>query len=168
MADDPLDEAAKSLADFASGPVAETARSIEESFERTFTNMERVIARAVTSGKLSMADFASSVLADFDRIATRQYLTEPLQSVLTDITTALLPVAGARAAGGPVEAGSAYLVGENGPELFTPDTRGTVSPHPRSSVTLNVQARDVESFKKSESQLAAMLTRALARGQRNL
>ena len=35
-------------------------------------------------------------------------------------------------------------------------------------VTLNVQASDAQSFVKSESQIAAMLSRALARGQRNL
>jgi hypothetical protein len=38
----------------------------------------------------------------------------------------------------------------------------------RPSITLNVQARDAQSFLKSETQLAAMLSRALARGQRNM
>jgi muramidase (phage lysozyme) len=36
------------------------------------------------------------------------------------------PVAGARRFGGPVFAGSQYLVGENGPELFTPSIGGTI------------------------------------------
>lgn len=35
---------------------------------------------------------------------------------------------GARAAGGPVQAGGAYLVGENGPELFAPGQSGRVHP----------------------------------------
>ena len=35
-------------------------------------------------------------------------------------------VAGARAAGGPVSAGSAYLVGEQGPEIVAPGNSGTV------------------------------------------
>lgn len=38
-------------------------------------------------------------------------------------------VAGARAAGGPVRAGSTYLVGEHGPELFTPPRSGVVVPN---------------------------------------
>jgi hypothetical protein len=34
-----------------------------------------------------------------------------------------------RAAGGPVSAGSTYLVGERGPELFVPSAGGTITPH---------------------------------------
>ena len=37
-------------------------------------------------------------------------------------------IAGARAFGGPVGAGNTYLVGERGPEHFTPNVSGYVSP----------------------------------------
>jgi len=37
------------------------------------------------------------------------------------------PSSGARASGGPVRAGGSYLVGERGPELFTPNKSGTIS-----------------------------------------
>jgi hypothetical protein len=37
--------------------------------------------------------------------------------------------AGQRAAGGPVEAGARYLVGENGPEPFVPRVPGTILPN---------------------------------------
>ena len=36
-----------------------------------------------------------------------------------------------RASGGPVTAGATYWVGENGPEPFTPDTHGTITPSDR-------------------------------------
>jgi hypothetical protein len=36
---------------------------------------------------------------------------------------------GGRAAGGPVSAGTTYLVGENGPELFTSSTSGSIIPN---------------------------------------
>jgi hypothetical protein len=36
---------------------------------------------------------------------------------------------GARAAGGPVSAGQPYLVGEKGPELFTPNASGNITPN---------------------------------------
>jgi len=36
---------------------------------------------------------------------------------------------GARAAGGPVSGGTTYLVGEQGPELFTAPNRGSIIPH---------------------------------------
>jgi hypothetical protein len=39
-------------------------------------------------------------------------------------------VDGARAAGGPVSATGSYLVGENGPEIFTPNTAGSIKSNP--------------------------------------
>lgn len=47
---------------------------------------------------------------------------------------------GARANGGPVAAGRAYLVGERGPELFTPRRSGTIIPNGAGAgnVTINV------------------------------
>lgn len=36
---------------------------------------------------------------------------------------------GARALGGPVSRGKNYIVGENGPEVFSPDTSGTIIPN---------------------------------------
>jgi hypothetical protein len=41
----------------------------------------------------------------------------------------MLQVAGARANGGPVAGGQTYLVGENGPELFTAPTNGGIIPN---------------------------------------
>jgi len=40
-------------------------------------------------------------------------------------------IAGARALGGPVGAGRSYIVGENGPELFTPGVSGNIIPNGR-------------------------------------
>lgn len=42
-------------------------------------------------------------------------------------TLPTVTVSGARASGGPVSAGKAYLVGENGPELYIPTSNGTVA-----------------------------------------
>jgi hypothetical protein len=44
---------------------------------------------------------------------------------------------GARASGGPVAAGTSYLVGEQGPEIFTPDTSGTIIPNGAGGATVN-------------------------------
>lgn len=45
---------------------------------------------------------------------------------------------GGRASGGPVSAGTAYTVGERGPELFVPGRSGTIIPNGAMSVTVNV------------------------------
>ena len=41
----------------------------------------------------------------------------------------LFGISGKRAAGGPVSAGRAYLVGERGPEIFAPASNGTIIPN---------------------------------------
>ena len=44
-------------------------------------------------------------------------------------------------AGGPVMGGGAYLVGEQGPELFLPQSSGTIVPNDTGSKTVNVNVR---------------------------
>lgn len=169
---DSLSGAAGALQGFANGPVADAAKSIETAVTRSFKSVESTIARAVVSGKLSMDDLVRSILADFDRIAIRQFVTKPIEGLIDSFASSVLSIGGARAAGGPVDAGTAYLVGEQGPELFVPQTGGTVvangAPPQRPQIVMNVTARDAQSFLKSEPQIAAMLARAIARGQRNL
>jgi phage-related minor tail protein len=120
-----------------------------------------------------MAELTAAVLADFDRIAVSQFIVKPVESLVSSVAASLLPVAGARAAGGPVTAGQTYLVGEKGPELFTPSGDGTIVPNTApggqgATVTVNITTADAQSFMKSKSQVAAMLARAVARGNRNL
>lgn len=162
--DQSLDTAAKALSDFVHGPVVSATRTIDEAVTRSFRSVEDTIARAALSGKTSIAKLVDSILMDFDRVATRQFILKPIEAMTASLIGSLF--GGARAEGGPVDAGRAYLVGEQGPELFVPQTAGAIAPRP--SITLNVTARDAGSFLKSESQLAAMLSRALARGQRNM
>lgn len=72
--------------------------------------------------------------------------------------------------------GSVGLMGERGAEAIVPLARGpdgqlglkaqgAAAPI---SVTVNVAAQDMESFRRSEGQIAAALARAVARGRRNL
>jgi phage-related minor tail protein len=164
--------AAKAFADFANGPVAQTTATIEASVNRSFSSVTNTIARTAVSGRNSMAQLTQGILADFERIAISQFLVKPLQSVIGGVIGSILPVAGARAAGGPVAAGETYLVGEQGPELFTPSGNGTILPNGApargAQVVVNITTQDAQSFQKSKSQVAAMLTRAIAQGNRNL
>ena len=60
------------------------------------------------------------------------------------ITTSLPRFGGARADGGLVMGGTAYLVGERGPEIFMPSTSGTIIPNmsSNSNITVNVSGAD--------------------------
>lgn len=54
-------------------------------------------------------------------------------------------IQGARASGGSVARGSSYLVGERGPEIFTPASSGMITPNSAiggNTITVNVQGAD--------------------------
>jgi len=59
---------------------------------------------------------------------------------------------GARALGGPVEPGRAYIVGERGPELFVPRSAGAIAPA-GVTVQMTVVTQDAESFRRSQGQI---------------
>ena len=53
-------------------------------------------------------------------------VTRNINEVVTRVVQTINAPVEARAMGGPVKAGSPYLIGERGPELFVPDISGTV------------------------------------------
>jgi phage-related minor tail protein len=69
----------------------------------------------------------------------------------------------------------AGLMGEAGPEAIMPLARGADgrlgvrggAGGAASAVTVNISTADVESFRQSQSQVAALVARAVERGQRN-
>ena len=69
--------------------------------------------------------------------------------------------------------GGIGLMGEAGPEAIMPLARGPggklgVRGAGGVQVTVNISTPDARSFERSQSQVAAMMARAVARGQRNL
>jgi len=67
---------------------------------------------------------------------------------------------GRRAYGGPVSMGSSYLVGERGPELFTPSVGGKISPNGGGGVVINLNGIiDAESARRSLERLFQNSTR---------
>lgn len=75
----------------------------------------------------------------------------------------------------PLAGGRIGLAGERGPEAIMPLARGPdgklgvrAQGGAGVTITINVSTPDADSFRRSETQLAAMLARAVAMGQRNL
>jgi phage-related minor tail protein len=71
--------------------------------------------------------------------------------------------------------GRTGLAGEAGPEAILPLARGSdgrlgvkTQGGGNVTVTMNITTPDAESFRRSETQLGAMVSRAVSRGQRNL
>lgn len=76
----------------------------------------------------------------------------------------------------PLARGRMGLAGERGAEAIMPLARGpdgrlgvvTAGGGTGASITFNIATPDVESFRRSETQIGAMVARAVALGQRNL
>ncbi len=75
---------------------------------------------------------------------------------------------GGRATGGPVTGGTTYLVGEKGPELFTPGSSGNIIPNNRLSGggggTINITVNGALDAEGTARQIVDILNRATARG----
>ena len=153
-------EAAAAL-DALKAPAERAARSIDEAFARAGASLVRSLARAASDGQVSLGELARAVLG-----AAGAALKGGLADTLTK------SFSGARADGGPVLPGGAYLVGERGPELFRPASAGTIDASAGGSagvsVTVNVQGGDVPGLIRSDAQLAQALARAVSVGARGL
>lgn len=103
--------------------------------------LETALMNASANGKLAMSDLRNFVLAEIQRMIIRMAVLRPLFAGLgglfggagTTIGSAFMQTAagfgGARAKGGDVSNSKSYLVGEKGPELFTPNQSGYVTPN---------------------------------------
>lgn len=140
-------------------PAERAARSIDEAFTRAGTSLARSLARAAADGQVSLSELARAVLGAAGA-ALKGGLGEALSKGFS----------GARADGGPVLPGGAYLVGERGPEVFRPTSAGHIEPAGGGgvSVTVNVQGGEVSGLVRSDAQLAQALARAVSLGARRL
>lgn len=141
-------------------PAERAARSIDEAFARAGASLVRSLARAASDGQISLSELARAVLGAAGAALKGGGLGEVLTKTF----------AGARADGGPVSPGGAYLVGERGPELFRPAGAGSIEPVGNSSVsvTVNVQGGEATGLIRSDAQLAQALARAVRLGARGL
>lgn len=164
-----LSAASSEITRIAESEIAPAAALIEDAFASVATSIERNLARAARTGDLSMKALAQSIVNSLKRTVIDTLVRQPIESFLTNALAA--PFSGSRAGGGFVAGGGAYLVGERGPELFTPNTSGRISRANGGAVNVSISLPGVtnaESFRRSETQVAAAMARAIGRGQRNL
>jgi lambda family phage tail tape measure protein len=143
----------------------DTMKKTSEVFDSVWGNMGSAIDKFVKTGKLSMKDFARSVIQDLIAIQMkaaalsflRMMFGMPTSSSSYNLSGSMsehvFNPAG-RASGGPVSGNTPYLIGEKGPELFMPSGSGTVIPNNQmgnmgstTNVTNNyINAIDTKSF----------------------
>jgi hypothetical protein len=74
---------------------------------------------------------------------------------------------GGKAMGGPVSSGTSYVVGERGPELFVPNTAGTIIPNGGSAgggSTINLTVNGAIDAEGTARTIVDVLNRSFSRG----
>jgi hypothetical protein len=99
--------------------VDDLTRDLGFTFESAFEN-------AIIEGE-NLRSVMKGLVDDILRILIRTTVTAPLGNFFGGIFGGIF--GGGRASGGPVSAGSAYMVGEQGPELFVPGASGRIVPN---------------------------------------
>jgi TP901 family phage tail tape measure protein/lambda family phage tail tape measure protein len=129
---------------------AENLSAVGESVVTSFAdNATDAITEFARKGELDIKKFTQAFLDDLARILARLLVVQAINAALggVGIPTAAPPVpAGAFADGGTTQPGRSYLVGERGPELFTPGQTGSVAPIAAASAAppqVNVQVVNV-------------------------
>jgi phage-related minor tail protein len=143
----------------------------------------------------SLGDTLRALALDLSRLTLRsavQPLSAALGSGLAGLFGGLTPFANGGVVGSPMPkpfaqggviaspvsfplGGRMGLAGEAGPEAILPLARGSdgrlgvQAQHGGGvTITMNISTPDAESFRRSETQIGAMVSRAVSRGQRNL
>lgn len=93
--------------------------------ENGFKAAEDALVSFVRTGEVDFEKFVDGLLDDIARLLVKQAL---LAAFGGGSAGAVGAIAGGLAGGGPAAKGETVLVGEEGPELFTPSTGGNVTP----------------------------------------
>jgi lambda family phage tail tape measure protein len=137
------------------------AKNVESVFKKATQGMEDMIVKFAKTGKLEWKGFVNSMLEELLRSQLRQTMASLFQIGGNNMSGgggilggAIIP--GILASGGPVSDRRPYLVGERGPELFVPNSAGSMVPNSGLStggnVTYNISAVDAMSFKQMIAQ----------------
>ncbi len=110
--------------------VLESSKAIGSAMEDAMMAM----VDGTKSVKDAFKDMASAIIKDLYRIYVVKKITGMITGAIDakfapGVGEAKAAVAGVAANGGPVQAGQRYVVGERGPEMFTPNVSGTITPN---------------------------------------
>jgi lambda family phage tail tape measure protein len=146
-----VQEGLANWADSAKDVAGQVGDAIENAMNRGIDAM----VEFARTGKLNFGRLVEDILADLLRIELRVLASQALQQIFGALgsgaggTTTPSNTPGdpgfqgpvhARASGGSVSAGTAYLVGEKGPELMVPNTSGYIVPNGGMGPTVNVNS----------------------------
>lgn len=134
-----------------------------EEVQEAYSEMGRVGEAAVRGIVDALADgkIEASELGDILSSIGSQLLNAGLSSIFG--SGGLFNFGGPRAAGGPVQSGQTYLVGEKGPELFAPKTSGMIVPNDRMGGSMSFPFAPVITMPGADSSAVDRMAGVLAK-----
>lgn len=104
----------------------------------TFDNLTGFVTEFAENGTIQFTKFANQAIAELARVQLKALATNAILGLADSGgktgsffggVASFFGIGGARADGGPVSGGQTYLVGERGPELFSPKRSGNIIPN---------------------------------------
>ena len=156
-----LQETLKGIEEMATASVNTLSDKVIKPFMTQYDEMNKSFAsiglavsdsfKGMLTGAMSWKDGMKGIINAVINELWRLYVVQQIVGMVSNFLGNIglpIPIAGARAAGGPISANKPYLVGENGPEIVVPGSSGTVIPNRHineaqggGGVTINVDAR---------------------------
>ena len=155
-----------------------------------FQSAENAVGEFVKTGKLNFHDLVTSMLADMAKLGARRFLLGPLAGILSGFMPGLnVPIlhAGGMVGGAAPSRMVSAMAFANAPRMHSGGWAGLRSDEVPAilqkgervlsrreaagyggSVTVNINARDAESFRQSRAQISADIARAVAMGRRGM
>ncbi|ADK73481.1 tail length tape measure protein [Roseobacter phage RDJL Phi 1] len=157
--------------------------------ETVFGGIDDALADFIRTGEFNFKQFATNIIAELARIVAQATLIKPLIAGIGSLVsgngfTFDLPDLGSVFAniGGNQFGGSLTMGGSGGPDSqlfvskvspgeridFTPEGEGSRRGGSGNTFNFNISTPDVEGFKRSQSQIAAIAARTIGSGKRNM
>jgi hypothetical protein len=131
----------------AQSQVVMASRQIKESFADSFKGIIKgtmTVTDAFRNMLNKIADYFLDTAAQLAAMQLQKGFLGFMGNIFPSLRKSDVGLDGTKAAGGPVRGGGTYLVGERGPELFTPGISGGITPNHAlgggTSVVVNVDA----------------------------
>jgi len=176
----------------------ETGQGIGEALTSGFRGAEDAVAEFVKTGKLGMRDLVASILADLAKVSVRRFVLAPIANALSGVLGSLGPAfasvlhsGGVVGSAGPLRSvpvlafagaprmhagGVAGLRPDEVPAILQRGERVLSRAETRTfdrargdgGVIVNIMTTDAESFRRSRTQVAIDIARAVAFGRRGM
>jgi len=183
----------EALSDYAS-KAREIGGDIGQSLVSAFQSAENAVGEFVRTGKLNFSDLVTSLLADLAKLGARRFILGPIANALGGIlggaggifadvlhgggvvgsagAARMVPAMAFSAAPRMHSGGAVGLRHDEVPAILQRGervlSRREAQAWSAGGVTININARDAESFRQSRTQIAADIARAVSLGRRGL